>query len=368
MAEPLPFTDHSDQVLATERATELARRQSWAIARHQLVTLGLTEAKIRSWLRSGRLHRSYPGVYAWGRAELGVPGELGAALLYAGSGSALGGLSGLWWLGLLNRRPGLVHIDAPGRVRSRPGIRIRHPARIERTWHRDLPVAAMPELLLAAASCLSHNALRLVLGRAEFAGVLDISLLHGSLGRGRTGAAALRVALASHLPALARCANRFEREFVLLCERCHLPIPEPNSRIGRYRPDMLWRDVRLIVELDGRDAHSTPAQLASDARRQAELERRGFAVIRFTWADLDGDAASVVAVLRRLLGDAENPWTRRDAPVTLVGSSPARSKGGEDAGHARKARPSHDGRGARHGPGDRADRGAGGRVLPVGAR
>ena len=62
----------------------------------------------------------------------------------------------------------------------------------------------------------------------------------------------------AHLPQLARCTNRFERYFVLLCERHGLPIPDPNERIGRYRPDMLWREARLIVELDGHDAHRRP--------------------------------------------------------------------------------------------------------------
>jgi len=43
----------------------------------------------------------------------------------------------------------------------------------------------------------------------------------------------------------------------------------------------VWRRQRLIVELDGRDAHSTPAQIAADGRRQAGLERMDYSVIRF---------------------------------------------------------------------------------------
>ena len=76
-------------------------------------------------------------------------------------------------------------------------------------------------------------------------------------------------------PQLARCANGLERDFVLLCERHGLPLPEPNPRIGRYRPDMLWREARLIVELDGRDAHSTGGPARLRRRRQAELEGLG---------------------------------------------------------------------------------------------
>ncbi len=98
MAGPSPFADHNGQLSAAKRAGELASRQFWAVARRQLLALGFSEAKIRSWIRSGRLHRVLPGVYAWGRADLGAAGEHAAALLYAGRGAALGGLplSGGW--------------------------------------------------------------------------------------------------------------------------------------------------------------------------------------------------------------------------------------------------------------------------------
>ncbi len=301
MKGPLPFTDHSGQQTATKRAGELASRQFWAIARRQLLALGFSEAKIRSWLRSGRLHRSHPGVYAWGRAGLSTEGELAAALLYTGPGAALAGLTCLWWRGMLNRRPVRIHIDAPGRTRCRAGIHIRHPRRVGRTWHCGLPVALLPEAILIAAPSLSRNALRLVLARAEFDGSLDLTSLHNRLGPGRTGAAAVRAAMDAHLPQLAACANERERDFVLLCERHGLPIPEPNTRIGRYRPDMLWPDRRLIVEIDGKRAHSTPAQLAADARRQAHLEGLGYRVIRFAAERIVREPDRVAAELRRQL-------------------------------------------------------------------
>ncbi len=105
----------------------------------------------------------------------------------------------------------------------------------------------------------------------------------------------------AHLPQLAACANERERDFVLLCERHGLPIPEPNTRVGRYRPDMLWPDRRLIVEIDGKRSHSTPAQLQADARRQAHLERLGYRVIRFDAERIVRKPDRVAAELRRQL-------------------------------------------------------------------
>lgn len=286
---------------ATKRASDLAAKQFGAISRPQLLQVGFTPTRVRGWVRGGRLHRKYPGVYAYGRPVLGTEGKLAATLLYAGPGSALGGISVLWWMQLLERRPHPTQVDAPGRRSSLAGIRIRHPREVRRSWHRGLPVVALPDALLAATGDLSHDSLRLVLARAEFHHLLDLSEVHAALGRGRPGSAALRAALGAHLPQLARCESPLEIDFVLLCERFRVPLPEPNERIGRWRPDMLWREARLVVELDGEDAHHTPAQLLADERRAADLRTRGFTVDRYGWDQIHHRAAAVAAALRARL-------------------------------------------------------------------
>src|SRR4051794_5480480 len=227
--------------LVLERASRLAERQFGAVARRQLLETGLTPAGVEHLLRTGRLRRCHPGVYAWGRPWLSGEGEVAAAVLHAGPGAALAGITALWWMDLLHRKPRPFHVEAPGRARSRSGVTVTHPPSLTRRWHRGLPVVPLPRALLVAARSLSPNSLRLVLARAEYARTLDLRELEASLGSGRAGSRALRAALDSHLPQLARCANGLEREFVLVCERHRLPLPEPNPRIGRYRPDMLWR-------------------------------------------------------------------------------------------------------------------------------
>lgn len=284
-----------------ERATELARRGFGAISRRRILEAGISDAQIHGWLRCGRLHPRYPGVYTWGRADTPTEGDLAAGLLYAGPGSALAGLTALWWRALLNRRPAVIHIDAPGAAGSRADLAIRHPAPFEREWHRGLPIVPLPNALLVAAGTLSHDALRLVLARAEYEGCLSLGDLEATLGRGRRGSAAVRAAMSAHLPQLARCESPLEREFVLLCERFALPIPEPNERIGRFRPDMLWPQAGLIVELDGRRAHHTAAQLGRDARKQEFLVSRGHRVLRFPHADVFHRAEAVAAVVERQL-------------------------------------------------------------------
>jgi hypothetical protein len=204
---------------AVQVASELADRQFGTVARRQLAGAGISPSQIRTWERLGRLHRLQPGVFAWGRPDLSTAGELAVALLLAGPGAALASLT------LLNRRPSTIQVASPRRVLSRVGIEISHSKHLVRRFHRGLPVVPLPEALLAAGAELSRNSLRLVLARAEFEHLLDRPELEAALRSGRRGTTALAAAVDAHLPALARCANRFERDFVLLCEGHRLPIP-----------------------------------------------------------------------------------------------------------------------------------------------
>lgn len=155
--------------------------------------------------------------------------------------------------------------------------------------------------MVGSADSLSRNALRKALARAEFRGLLELEDVSQAAGRGRAGSSCLRAALARHMPQLARTENDFEAEFLFLVERFGLPLPEVNVPVGRFRPDMLWREHRLIVELDGKDAHTKPAQVARDHDRDLKLRAMGYTAVRYTWAQVHFEQASVAADLRRLL-------------------------------------------------------------------
>ena len=58
------------------------------------------------------------------------------------------------------------------------------------------------------------------------------------------------------------------------------PAPEMNVRVSGYEVDMLWRDARLVVELDG-SAHHDPER---DTRKTNNLMSQGWTVLRF-WND-----------------------------------------------------------------------------------
>lgn len=298
MRESFGITTGTRSQNQTTRVIDLATRQDGVVSRRQLLDAGLTSAHIGRWLAAGRLHRIHPGVYSVGHRAVGERGRLIAALLYGGHGSALSHGAGGWWVGLLDERPWRIDICSPHHSSSRPGLTIHHPQTIDRFPHRGLPVVKVPTLLLQLATTLPAQSLRKVLARADFLNLLEPAAVHAALGQGRDGSAALRRALRSHMPQLARAENGFEADFLFLCERFQLPMPEVNVRLRQFRPDMLWRDLKLIVELDGRDAHTKPGQVARDHDRDLVLRRWGYTVIRYTWAQVTFEPVAVAADLR----------------------------------------------------------------------
>ncbi|CAN5449252.1 type IV toxin-antitoxin system AbiEi family antitoxin domain-containing protein [soil metagenome] len=284
-----------------ERAVQLAERQFGRVARRQLLHIGWSPSRIRYWLEQGRLRWLLPGVYALGHASGGDQAHFSAALLYAGAGSALSRRTGLWWLGLLPTRPPRIDIDAPGHRGSLREIAIHHPARIARRDHRGLPTVEPTAAIVGSSLQLSARQLRKVLANAEFRGAVELAELNRTLSRGTAGSRALRSALASHMPQLAHTESELEDDFLFLLERFDLPLPEVNVRIGHFRADALWRERRLIVELDGRDAHTKPAHVAADHARDLKLRSLGYTVVRYTWAQVHFDGEAVAADISRLL-------------------------------------------------------------------
>ena len=74
-----------------------------------------------------------------------------------------------------------------------------------------------------------------------------------------------------------------ERVFLPLCERGDIPIPEVNVTVDGVPVDALWRDARVVVELDGNRGHRTRAQIEKDRRNDLRLRAAGYTVLRYTW-------------------------------------------------------------------------------------
>ncbi|HET8862591.1 MAG TPA: DUF559 domain-containing protein [Solirubrobacterales bacterium] len=98
-----------------------------------------------------------------------------------------------------------------------------------------------------------------------------------------------------------RSRSDLEGDFLRLCRRYRLPVPEVNVRVGSHLVDFLWRDQGLVVETDGYQYHRGRQAFVDDRARDLDLRRRGFQVVRLSEEQLNHDAERVVDALKRLL-------------------------------------------------------------------
>jgi very-short-patch-repair endonuclease len=95
--------------------------------------------------------------------------------------------------------------------------------------------------------------------------------------------------------------SELEARMLALCRRHRLPKPEVNVVVDRYTVDFLWRDQRLIAEVDGWEGHRGRAAFEQDRSRDAQLKLLGFEVLRFTWRRVTREGPGVSATIRALL-------------------------------------------------------------------
>lgn len=121
---------------------------------------------------------------------------------------------------------------------------------------------------------------------------------------GRRGAATVRAILTKREP-VGITENDFEELFLEFLDRHGFPRPRLNAALavrGRFlRPDCMWPEQRLLVELDGREAHGTDGAFESDRQRDRILLVDGWRSMRVTWRQLRDEPETLAADLRSLL-------------------------------------------------------------------
>ncbi len=289
--------------MATERIRIVAEAQGGVISRQQLLDCGLSNSGISRWLARGRLIRLHPGVFALGHAAILPHGRLVAGLLFSGPGSGLahGTAACLWQF--IEDGPEDVHAVAPGRSRGTEGVVVHHPRRIELIRHVQLPVTSPAQTLMDIAPGCTAYELRKALSNADFRKRLNADELRRVMGRGHPGSVKLRRAINQHMPELAKTLSPLEDMMLLLCERYGIPLPIPNGRLGPHKPDGLWPDAMLIVELDGGANHSSPTQRRLDAERDMYYRSLGFLVLRYTYWQVKRRGAAIAAEIKATLAE-----------------------------------------------------------------
>lgn len=291
---------------------ELAARQHGVVARRQLAEIGVSRQMVTSRVASGKLVRLHRGVYAVGHDRLRREGWWMAAVLAAGPGALLSHRDAAALHGL--RPPGdhaRWEVTTTGRASSTDRIRVFRTAALDAEDALDvagIPVTSVARTLVDLAGTVPRAQLAKALDEAERQRSVDLREIERALAatarrRGR-GHAAMRQALAD-LRAIGAPVTRSELEdrFLALLDAHDLPRPATNASVEGMEFDAAWPGQRLVVELDGWDAHHTRRAFQEDRQRGNALELAGWRLLRFTWADVtrraDDTATLVRGALRR---------------------------------------------------------------------
>jgi very-short-patch-repair endonuclease len=304
--ETLMCTAHADALIGS-----LAEAQWGVVARRQLLEAGLTHAIVGQRVRSGRLVRLHPGVYAVGHRQLRREGVWLGAVLAIGPGAVLShrDAAGLHALRPANHARVDVTTTARGRGRSGGrGIAVHVTRALDAediTTVRGIPVTTVARTLVDVAGVVARDHLARVVKEADRRGVFDLTAVQAALARtrGRTGSGhrALREAIAEHA-ALGLSATRspLEDAFLRLVRDADLPIPASNATIEGFEVDAVWRAQRIAVELDGWADHHDRHAFERDRERDAALTAAGWRVLRLTHRQVTRRPDHVAQTLRRL--------------------------------------------------------------------
>jgi very-short-patch-repair endonuclease len=297
----------------------LAARQHGVIARHQLASLGLGCGAIDHRVARGALHRIHRGVFAVGHALLSRDGRFMAAVLAAGPGAVLSHLAAAILWRIRDGSPPRVDVTVPANRRARAELTIHRGtlAADEVTVHRGIAVTNPARTLLDLAEQLRPHQLERAVHEAEYLRLTSPLSLDDLLTRhrGRSGTAALRVIVDRGRLGQDRTRNDFEAAFLRLLDRHGLPRPRTNEHVAGHEVDAVWPYAKLIVELDGRQAHQTTRAFKADRARDRDPQTRGYRVLRITSRQLDEGGRGIAAQLGPLLnpGRSGSPsrWTIR---------------------------------------------------------
>jgi hypothetical protein len=221
-----------------------------------LLAIGLTRKAIRHRVATGRLHPVHRGVYLVGHAVMPPLAAETAAILACGDGADLShhSAAALWILRPAS--PAEVFVTVAGRNPGRrPGVhvhRVRYLDPADRTRRHGLPVTTPARTVLDLAAVSSPREAERAYGEAWTRRLLTDAHLLDAVGRAprHRGARAVRTILeAQEEPPMTQ--REAEDRMLALVRQADLHGFETQRPVQGHTVDFLWRDQRVVVEVDG---------------------------------------------------------------------------------------------------------------------
>lgn len=305
-----------------ERAlADLAEQQHGVVSRWQVISLGFGGDAIAHRIAVARFHVVFAGVYAVGHAAIGRNGRWMAAVLASGEGAVLSHRSAACLWGLRIEAPPSHDVTIARSTGSIYGLR-RHQSVLlsdELAVRNSIPVTCVARTLIDIAAGATPWEFERAVREAEFLRLPQAPSLEEvyERRRGRRGVKLVRATLEnlSRLPG-GTSRSGLEDRFLRFVRRAGLPAPETNVLLSfegvTYEADCVWREQRVVAELDGHQAHGTRSAFEEDRERDRRLQAQDWRVVRVTWRHLS-QPDSLARDLRALLGPAKPrlaaPWT-----------------------------------------------------------
>ena len=170
---------------------------------------------------------------------------------------------------------------------------------------RDGIAVTSPARTLIDLAAVAANRVSDALTEFRIAGFVSIDDVERELERrpiNAAGMAAARDALHTQVLLERPPDSVLEARFAELCVTHGLPPMRFQVEILGYRVDFLVAGTKVIVECDGFAFHGQdPRRVEHDRRRDADLVRAGYRVLRFTWRMITSRPAEVAATIRAAL-------------------------------------------------------------------
>jgi hypothetical protein len=302
----------------------LVRYQYGVVSRGQALRAGLSEDMIKFKIRSDRWRQVHLGVYATFTGAPGRNAQLWAAVLSAGPGAVVSHETAAELLRLTDKVAGSIHVTVPRQrhVAAVSGISLHRSGRALEVVQRgsNPPRTRVEETVLDLTQMAANfDDVCGWVTRAFAQELTDEERLRSAI-RQRT-----RLRWRADLHELIAAAAsgdhsvleyRYERDV----ERAHglpepvrqAPFTGPDGRRGRR--DRLYRDYRVVVELDGRLAHPAEDQWR-DKDRDNVAALDGYQSLRYGWAHIRWHpCATALQVARVLRVRGWDGWPRPCSP------------------------------------------------------
>jgi len=251
----------------------------------------------------------FPGVYAIGHRAVTSKGWCQAALLYCDDFAVLSHRTAamLWRLSMPELFP--ISVIVPnGRGRELSRLRPRRMRLVRPDWCilDGLRVTTPARTIVDMAAELEGREMRRLVERAQDLKRFDASRIEATLERNprRPGTKPLLTLIALLQPDQDGAKSYLERLFLALIRKHRLPPPEVNVRIQGRERDFVWREQRLVIEVDGYAFHSSKRAIARDKKRDRALTAALWRPARFTYEEIAFEPAATAAELADLLSPA----------------------------------------------------------------